>query len=122
MEPDPQYPLLTQIFMCCCKSNELGHWIHGDGLVDPGHGYTNIHYEFVVIRTYAPNEGGQLDPVPQYPLGTIFICCHKNIGLVNGRQLQADRDPHDHEGSYKYSPQVSFFEEHVHHVPMEWTT
>jgi len=35
--------------------------------------------------------------------------------------IASNPDPHDHEGSYKYSLKVSFFEEHVHHVPMEWT-
>ena len=50
LEPDPQYP--TQISLRCYRSNELGHWIHGVGIVEPDHGYTNIHYEFVVIRTY----------------------------------------------------------------------
>jgi len=76
------------------KNNELGHWIHGDGLVDPGHGYTNIHYEFVVIRTYVANEGGQLSCSPVTP--------SYNIHML--------------------SQEHSFFEEHVHHVPMEWTT
>ena len=50
------------------------------------------------------------------------MCCYKNNGLLNGGQLQADPDPRDHEDSYSYFLQVSFFEEHMHHVSMERTT
>ena len=47
---------------------EQGDLWSGQADHDPHvHGDTNIHYLFVVIRTYT-NGGGQLDHGPQYPL------------------------------------------------------
>jgi len=84
------------------------------GLADPDHGYTNIHYELVVIRTYASctKLRWTTRSVPH------AVSTRYNIHVLLQEQWivewWADLDPCDHEDSYNYLLQVSFFEEHMH--------
>ena len=67
LDPDPlSFDIIIHVLLQEQWGRQGDLW-SGQGDPDPHvHGDTNIHYKFVVIRTYAPctNGGKQLDLVP----------------------------------------------------------
>ena len=94
LEPDPQYPLNTNIHVLLQEQ-----WI---GPLDPW--------------SWASG------PWPWIYKYSLWVCCYKNLC---SKWRWAARSCSPVTPSYNIhmlSQEHSFFEEHVHHVPMEWTT